>query len=35
MTEEGGGVTRGVAEYMPFLRDAIEVVELAAAEDDA
>jgi SnoaL-like domain len=26
MTGEGGGVTRGVGEYMPFLRDAIETV---------
>jgi SnoaL-like domain len=26
MTGEGGGVTRGVHEYMPFLRDAIETV---------
>jgi hypothetical protein len=26
MTGEGAGVTRSVAEYMPFLRDAIEPV---------
>ncbi len=26
VTGEGGGVTRGVAEYMPFLRENIETV---------
>ncbi len=26
MTGEGGGITRGVAEYMPFLRENIETV---------
>jgi len=26
VTGEGGGITRSVADYMPFLRDAIETV---------